>query len=98
MAVVRFLPSGLEAEAAPGTRLVDVLDDFPDADVPFSCRSATCGTCRVRVEAGAAALAPPATEELEVLALFADPPEVRLCCQLRVTGQADRVVLRVVDD
>jgi ferredoxin len=98
VAVVRFLPSGFEAPVSPGAQLVDVVDDHPEAEVPFSCRSATCGTCRVRVVEGAGALAPAADEEREVLALFGDPPEVRLCCQLRLTGDTDRVVLAVVED
>lgn len=97
MTTIRFEPAGFEAEVEPGTDLVDVVDEHPDADVPFSCRSATCGTCRVEVVEGAAALAPPEEEELEVLALFGDPPEVRLCCQLRVESGTEKVVLRVVD-
>jgi ferredoxin len=98
MPLVRFLPSGFETEAPAGTRLVDVVDDHPEADVPFSCRSATCGTCRVEVTEGADALEPADSDEREVLALFGDPPEVRLCCQLRVARDTDRVVLTVVDD
>lgn len=96
MAIVRFEPSGFEAEVEPGTRLVDVVDDHPEAAVPFSCRSATCGTCRVKVLEGAAALVPPRPEELEVLSLFGDPPEVRLCCQIQLAEETERVVLKVV--
>lgn len=98
MATVRFEPSGYETEVIPGTRLVDVVDDHPEAEVPFSCRSANCGTCRVEVVQGGPAVAPPAEDEREVLALFGDRPAVRLCCQLELTHDTERVVLRVVDD
>lgn len=97
MAKVRFEPSGFEMEAESGTRMVDVVDDYPEADVPFSCRSATCGTCRVRVVEGAEALAAPDEAEREVLALFGDPPDVRLCCQLELDGDTPRITLKVVD-
>ncbi|MFW6050299.1 MAG: 2Fe-2S iron-sulfur cluster-binding protein [Myxococcota bacterium] len=96
--LVRFEPSGFETAVEPGTRLVDVVDDHPEAGVPFSCRSATCGTCRVAVLRGREALAPPEEAEREVLALFGDPGGVRLCCQLELVRDAERVVLRVVDD
>ncbi|MFW5924989.1 MAG: 2Fe-2S iron-sulfur cluster-binding protein [Myxococcota bacterium] len=97
MTTVRFEPSGYETEAAAGTRLVDVVDDHPEAGVPFSCRSATCGTCRVEVIQGQQAVAPPSEDEQEVLVLFGDPPAVRLCCQLELTRDTGRLVLRVVD-
>jgi hypothetical protein len=59
----------MSAEAGGGGRLLDVCDDVR-APVAFSCRGASCGTCRVEVVAGADLLAPPARGELEVLALF----------------------------
>jgi 2Fe-2S ferredoxin len=95
---VRFEPAGVEVDVTPGASMVDVTDDHPEADVPFSCRSASCGTCRVQVEEGLEALNAPGDEEQEVLDLFGDPPQVRLCCQLEVVGEAPRIVLRVVDD
>jgi len=59
-------------EVAEGGRLVDVCDHV-QAPVPFSCRSATCGTCRVEVYEGA-----------ELLGLLGDPPAYRLACQAKV--------------
>jgi 2Fe-2S ferredoxin len=100
MVRLRFEPSGFETEAAPGERIVDVTDEHPQADVPYSCRSASCGTCRVEVVEGAEALVTPEDDELEVLQVFGDEPRVRLACQLRLEKTADdarRVVLRVVE-
>jgi hypothetical protein len=44
MSTVRFLPSGFETQVKVGTALVDTCDEHPEAEVPFSCRSASCGT------------------------------------------------------
>jgi 2Fe-2S ferredoxin len=94
---VRFEPANVEIDVRPGRRLVDVTDEHPEAAVPYSCRSASCGTCRVRVPVGMEAFAPPEDEELSVLDIFGDGPDTRLCCQLRVIGDAPRVTVRVVD-
>ncbi|MGB0680806.1 MAG: 2Fe-2S iron-sulfur cluster-binding protein [Polyangiales bacterium] len=94
---VRFEPAGYTCEVEAGTRLVDVTDAHPGAKVPYSCRSASCGTCRVRVEAGAEAMAPAEDDELEVLDAFGNEPGVRLSCQLRLAHDVPQVVLRVVD-
>jgi adenylate cyclase len=45
-----------------------------------------CSTCRVRVDAGAEALAPPDAAEQRVLARINAPPNVRLACQARPSG------------
>ena len=97
MCRVKFLPADLECEVPVPARIIDVTDDHPDTDVPYSCRAATCGTCRVRVEEGADALAPPGMEESEILHIFGNEPGVRLACQLEVVQPTERVVLRVVD-
>ena len=97
MATVRFEPSGFETEVTPGTRFVDVTDEYPGAQVPYSCRSASCGTCRVEVVEGASAMTPPEDDELEVLEVFGDDDGVRLCCQLQLASETDMVVLRVCD-
>jgi 2Fe-2S ferredoxin len=97
---VRFEPSGFEVDAEPGEAIIDITDANPAADVPYSCRAATCGTCRVQVVEGAEALSTAQIDELEVLEIFGDTPDrVRLCCQTRlVNGSATRVTLRVCDD
>jgi ferredoxin len=85
----------LEVPSPDGGRLVDLCDDH-SAAVPFSCRSASCGTCRVDVVEGEALLEPPGDEELDVLDLFGDDPaKVRLACQLRVRPGEGRLRLRV---
>ncbi len=94
---VRFEPAAVEVSVTAGTRIVDVTDDHPEAAVPYSCRSANCGTCRVEVTEGADAFAPPGEEEQEVLDIFGDPPGVRLCCQLVLERDTDRVVLHVLE-
>jgi 2Fe-2S ferredoxin len=97
---VRFEPAGLEVEAQPGEAIMDITDANPGAEVPYSCRSATCGTCRVEVIAGGQSLCPPDEDELEVLEIFGDTPgRVRLSCQLRIAdADATRVTLKVCDD
>lgn len=97
MSRVRFEPANVEIDVAPGRRLVDVTDEHPETEVPYSCRSASCGTCRTRVLVGMEAFAPPEDEELSVLDVFGDGPGTRLCCQLRLVADVPRVVLRVID-
>ena len=97
MATVRFEPTGYETEVTPGSAFIDVTDEHPKSGVPYSCRSASCGTCRVEVVEGADAMAAPEDDELEVLEIFGDEPGVRLCCQLRMAKDTEKVVLRVVD-
>jgi len=97
---VRFEPSGFEVDAEPGEAIIDITDAHPAADVPYSCRAATCGTCRVQVIEGGEALSIADIDEIEVLDIFGDSPEnVRLCCQTKlVGGAATQVILRVCDD
>ena len=87
----------VEAEAPPGTRLVDLCDER-GAPVPFSCRSASCGTCRIDVLEGAELLEPPRDEELDVLDIFGDDPaRRRLACQAQVRAESGRIRVRPVD-
>ncbi len=97
---VRFEPAGLEVDAQPGEAIMDITDANPAADVPYSCRAATCGTCRVEVLEGGEALSTADEFELEVLDIFGDPPDkVRLCCQAKLLGgEATKVTLRVCED
>ena len=98
MVLVRFEPSRYEVEVAPGARIVDVTDDHPRAEVPYSCRAANCGTCRVEVKEGLSGFAEADDEELGVLDIFGDNPnKVRLCCQLKLVREVPRVVLRVIE-
>jgi ferredoxin len=80
-----------------GGRLLDACDDAR-APVAFSCRSASCGTCRVAVLAGAELLLPPDPDEREVLAIFDAAPEERLACQAIVRPGHGLLRLGPVED
>src|ERR1700733_4903819 len=87
----------VEVDAPEGTRLVDLCDER-NAPVPFSCRSASCGTCRCDVLEGADLLEPPRDEELDVLDIFGDDPaRRRLACQARLASGTGRVRLRATE-
>jgi ferredoxin len=88
MTKVRFDPAQFEVSVDAPASLIDV---------PFSCRSASCGTCRVEVLAGAEGLLKADEDELEVLQIFEDGPNVRLCCQLQLIKEVETLHLRVVD-
>jgi ferredoxin len=67
-----------------GGAIIDLCDDH-DTPVPFSCRSASCGTCRIDVLEGSEQLLPPEDEELDILDVFGDDPAVRrLACQAKM--------------
>lgn len=84
----------LEVDAAPESALIDVCDEHR-APIPFSCRVAACGTCRVHVLEGAAELAPPEQDELDLLSVFHhEPGLVRLTCQAKLRAGATRVHLK----
>jgi ferredoxin len=96
MPVVVFeSPQGAVASDSPdGARLLDLCDELR-ARVPFSCRSATCGTCLIDVLQGASLLEPPREDELEALrALGDDPGRRRFACQALVRPGAGVVRVR----
>ena len=97
---VRFEPSGFEVDAEPGEAIMDITDANPAAEVAYSCRAATCGTCRVEVLQGGDALSTADEFELEVLDIFGDTPDkFRLCCQTKLIGNnTTQVTLKVCDD
>lgn len=87
----------VEVSAPDGGALVDLCDEH-NAPIPFSCRSASCGTCRVDVLEGADLLDPPGDEELDVLDIFGDDPAARrLACQVRVQQGPGRLRVRPAD-
>lgn len=83
-------------EAPDGGALVDVCDAHY-APIPFSCRSATCGTCHVVVVEGAEHLEPPNEAEAELLDVLRGPPKSRLACQAVLKPGTGLVRLRSVD-
>src|SRR5689334_18748398 len=100
MPSIEFLASDLGPtvieDAPDGGRLLDLCDDAR-APVAFSCRSASCGACRVDILEGASLLAPPADDEREVLRAFASPASHRLACVACALPGGGRVSLRWVD-
>jgi ferredoxin len=87
----------LEVEVPDGGPLVDVCDDAR-APVPFSCRSATCGTCRIEVVRGAELFEPREAPEEELLRILGDPSDFRLACQAKLKKTDGFVRLRIADD
>ena len=88
----------VEIDAASGAALVDLCDAH-NAPIPFNCRVASCGTCRIHVLEGAEQLLPPAEDELDLLDVFnAAPPRIRLACQARLGPGAVRIHVKAVQD
>ncbi|HET9959753.1 MAG TPA: 2Fe-2S iron-sulfur cluster-binding protein [Polyangiaceae bacterium] len=82
-------------ESARGGELVDICDEHL-APIPFSCRSASCGTCEVEVLEGQELLEPPGPVEAELLQVLRAAPSHRLACQARVKDGPGMVRLRAV--
>lgn len=72
--------------------------DAARSPVQFSCRSASCATCRVEVLAGAELLDPPGEDELEVLELLGVKGSHRLACQAVIRPGEGLVTLRWAAD
>jgi len=85
-------------DAPDGGAIADLCDEN-DAPIPFSCRSANCGTCRIHVLEGGDLLLDAEDEELDVLDIFAvAPPAQRLACQAKMRAGAGTVRIRAVGD
>jgi ferredoxin len=95
MPTVVFDRTGFAVDLPEGGRVVDVCDDHPRAGVPFSCRGANCGTCRVEVREGLAHLEDPDPDERELLEYLRSGPAIRLACQIRIKPGGGRVRLYV---
>ena len=90
-------PAALTVSAPDGGALADVCDDA-GAPVPFSCRGANCGTCRIVVLEGASELTAPDAEETRILELFAAAPTHRLACCVKMLPGLKVVRVRPVAD
>jgi ferredoxin len=81
---IEFLGNGFGTtktiEAPEGGALVDICDEH-FAPIPFSCRSASCGTCHVTVLLGMEHLAAPDPLEQDLLDLLGGNGNSRLACQ-----------------
>jgi ferredoxin len=85
-----------EATVTGGGELVDLADELLAA-VPFSCRSATCGTCICQVLEGGNLLEEPNEDEAELLELMGSQGDARLCCQARYRDVEGVIRLRALD-
>jgi 2Fe-2S ferredoxin len=95
MPTIVFERTGYTVEVPEGGRVADLCDEHPRAGIPFSCRGANCGTCRVEVTEGLALCEPPDDDEEQLLRQLRSPVTVRLGCQMRVRPGAGVVRLRV---
>ena len=101
MATLRLegLSGAIRNVELPGGGPIGDACDTSQSDVPFSCRSASCGTCRVVVLEGGGLLTEAEDEELQVLDAFGvTPKKQRLACQAKVNAGAGLVRLRPVRD
>jgi ferredoxin len=76
-------------DAPEGGDIVDICDKH-FAPIPFSCRSASCGTCQVEVLEGEELLEPPNEAESDLLPLLGG--KGRLACQARVRPDVQGVI------
>jgi 2Fe-2S ferredoxin len=94
---IEFLGNGFGAkktvEAEEGGALVDICDEH-FAPVPFSCRSASCGTCHVEVLDGMDLFEPPEPPEEDLLNLIGGRGTSRLACQAKLKAGSGLVRLR----
>jgi ferredoxin len=80
-------------ETDDGGELLDLCDEH-FAPIPFSCRSASCGTCHIEVVEGAEHLEPPSAEERDLLQVLRGPESSRLACQARIKAGPGLIRLR----
>ena len=84
---IEFLGNGIGpakvVDVEGGGELVDICDHY-FAPIPFSCRSASCGTCHIELVEGAGYLEPPEEAEEELLDILGGDGTTRLACQARV--------------
>ena len=85
-------------EAPEGGALVDLIDES-GAPVPFSCRSASCATCRIHVLEGAELFTEAEDEELAILDVFGvSPDEQRLACQAKLRPVSGKIRVRAENE
>jgi ferredoxin len=81
----------LEVDA--GGELLELCDEY-FAPIPFSCRSASCGTCHIDVVEGSELFEPASPEERDLLGVLRGPPTSRLACQARIKAGPGLIRLR----
>jgi ferredoxin len=96
MPTLVFERTGFTVDYPDGVSVLEACDRDIRAGVPFSCRHANCGICRLEVTAGSELCEPRTTWEDELLTYLKDRPTVRLGCQLRIGPGEGVVRLRVI--
>lgn len=77
-----FLPLSLNLYDALAEHLT-----VQNSPILFGCRTGLCGTCLVRVTGK---IPPPKVEEIELLEILEiHDPQVRLACQIELTGDIE---------
>lgn len=83
---ITFEDTGLVVSTSAGRSFMEICDEF-NTPVLIGCRSASCGTCLVRITAGGDNLSPTSETEAILLSVLADgDPQARLACQCTVHG------------
>jgi ferredoxin len=77
-------------DVSDGGELVDLADEHW-LPIPFSCRSATCGTCHIEVVEGAEHLEPADADETDLLDMLGGAANTRLACQVRIKPGAGTI-------
>lgn len=77
-----------------GGDLLDICDDVL-APIPFSCRSASCATCEIKVLEGIEFFEPPNDDEADLLGILGKKDH-RIACQARIRSGAGLIRLRAV--
>lgn len=85
MPKVKVRTDSITVDVEEGCAIIDMCQKH-ETSIFFSCRAATCGTCMIRVLAGAENLSPMEGIEKEFLTTMAAEPNVRLACQCKVHG------------
>jgi ferredoxin len=83
---ITFEDTGLVVTTSPGRSFMEICDEF-NTPMLMGCRSASCGTCLVRITEGGDHLSPITESEAILLDVLAEgDPQARLACQCSVQG------------
>jgi ferredoxin len=90
------LSNDVSVSLSAGERLLDALDELwlatpTEPVLRFDCRAANCGSCRVRVRVGAAALSDADSAERATLLQLGAADDERLACQVRLRSGAPEI-------
>lgn len=91
-----FERTGFTVDYPEGVSVVEACDRDIRAGVPFSCRHANCGICRLEVTEGMEHCEARTEWEDELLTYLKAGPTIRLGCQLRIAPGDGVVRLRVL--